>query len=339
MFASCLHRCSPSSFLVKLTSGYLVLRSLTTVTSLVVVASSTSRTASSAWALLLVLLVCQLLSLLYEAGWLLVWRQPGLSRLLRQYSSYLAKVDVARGRSVPCPLNQLRSHQILPRLNPHSSSPDLTLLLDLLATRSGLGLALRCLACLEEDFSQSWAPTGLQADIGEEEVAVFWRDPVVLRYITSPAVSLHYGLELERPGTGRTRRIVSQQEVVMARQSWRKTELGDSVDLGDSDQFVYRETFQSVAAQAGCRVRVWTIVDGHLVSSKQEVFPSLRHLQQSQGSCQSLQSTGGCDGGRLDQGGFHLDREIITQNYEDSNTGPLRLRLNKGKQLSTMFSK
>ena len=125
----------------------------------------------------------------------------------------------------------------------------------------------------------------------------------------------------------------------MARQSWRKTELGDSVDLGDSDQFVYRETFQSVAAQAGCRVRVWTIVDGHLVSSKQEVFPSLRHLQQSQGSCQSLQSTGGCDGGRLDQGGFHLDREIITQNYEDSNTGPLRLRLNKGKQLSTMFSK
>ena len=32
MFANCLHRCSPSSFLLKLTSGYLVLKSLTTVT-------------------------------------------------------------------------------------------------------------------------------------------------------------------------------------------------------------------------------------------------------------------------------------------------------------------
>ena len=310
LFANCLHRCSPSNFLLKLTSGFLVLKSLTTVSSLVWVASSTFLTVSSVWALLLALLLAQSLTLLYEAGWLLVSRDPGLTGLLSQYSSFLAKVDVARGRAVPSPLNRQRTEQLLPSLNPHSSSPDLRLVLDLLASRSGLGLALRCLAFLEADFSQSWAPTGLQADIGEEEVVVFWRDPVVLRYISTSAFSLHYGVELDSPGAARSSRIVSQQEVRMLRQSWRKTN-SEAVSLGEEGQFVYSETFpaQSGPAQAGCRLRVWTIVNGHLVSSAQQIFCSFDNQQHtaSQGSCQSLQSTGGCDRDHLDKAGEQLE--------------------------------
>ena len=71
MFASCLHRCSPSSFLVKLTSGYLMLKSLTTVSSLVWVASSSSTRVSSVWALLLALL--ELVKLKLSKTWQNHW--------------------------------------------------------------------------------------------------------------------------------------------------------------------------------------------------------------------------------------------------------------------------
>ena len=308
MFSNCLHRCSPSNFLVRLSSGFLLLKSLTTVWSLVWVA--TSLTLTTVWALLLTLLLAQCLALLYEAAWLLIYRDRGLTGVLRQYSAFLAKVDVARGRSVPSPLAQERPEQVLPCLNPHSSSPDLQLLLDLLASRSGLGLALRCLAFLETDFSQSWAPSGLQADVGCEEVSVFWTDPVVLRYINSEAFNLHYGVELDIPGAARSSRIVSQQELRMLRQTWKKAR-ADSVNLGDSEQFVYRETFrcQAVPSQAGCRLRVWTIVDGHLVSNSEQIFArfdQLRHTA-SQASCQSSQSTGGGDRDHLDKAGIQLE--------------------------------
>ena len=77
------------------------------------------------------------------------------------------------------------SFKVLPLLNPYNSSPDLKLLLDLIATKSGSGLAIRCLAMMETDFAESWAPTGLQVEFEAENVVIYWKDAVVINYLTS----------------------------------------------------------------------------------------------------------------------------------------------------------
>ena len=289
IFTNSLHRCDRSKFLLVLCWLYLTTRSVLTVSSLAVVSMSCCEVTGPVVWPLLCLLCCQCLTVLYETVWLSGPRDKRFTGLMSQYCSFLSKVDVARGRSVPSPLNPAMSEQVLPSLNPYTASPDLKLLLDLLASRAGLGLSLRCLAFLESDLGHSWAPSGLQGEVGEGEVMVYWRDPVVLRYITlsTSGLSLHYGLELEIEGSTQTR-IVSHREVNMNKMSWSKS--STNVNMGDSRDFVYQETFHSKAAKTGSKLRVWTIVNGHLISKCEAVIFS---VDVPGGSLQSLQSEGG----------------------------------------------
>ena len=174
-------------------------------------------------------------------------------------------MDVARGRSVPSPVDKCPV-QVLSSLNPYNTSQDLKLLLDLIASKSGSGLALRCLAKLETDFSDSWCPTGLQAEFEGESIGVYWKDPVVVNYLTSTkSLRIHYGVELEEMGCITRTRIISHQEVRFMKQTWKANNSG-SVDLGNMDDFIYHESFPSSLLSSTATVRVWTVVNGQLIS-------------------------------------------------------------------------
>ena len=99
---------------------------------------------------------------------------------MSRYKSYLAQVDVTRGRRVPLPPDQIKLHQLLPPKNPYTASRDTRLLPDLLATLQGAGAALRVLAVLEAEVASSWQAEGLTLELKETEVSVYWKDPVVL---------------------------------------------------------------------------------------------------------------------------------------------------------------
>lgn len=174
-------------------------------------------------------------------------------------------MDVARGRSVPSPVDK-SPVQVLSSLNPYNTSQDLKLLLDLIATKSGSGLALRCLAKLETDFSDSWSPTGLQAEFEGECLLVYWKDPVVINYVTTnKSLRIHYGVELEEVGCITKTRIISHQEVRFMKQTWRTNNSG-SVDLGNIDDFIYHESFPVSPLSSAATVRVWTVINGQLIS-------------------------------------------------------------------------
>ena len=185
---------------------------------------------------------------------------------MTHYTLYLGKIDIARGRSVPSPVENHRPHQVLPPLNPYSSSRDLRLLLDLLATKVGTGIALRCLAGLETDLADSWAATGLQLETEEGSLVVYWKDPIVMSYMPLCVVKVHYGVEVEIAGYKTQTRIISHEEVRFMKQTWRANN-PTAVELGADDDFIYHENFSGFSVLFPCTVRVWTIVNGQLVSS------------------------------------------------------------------------
>ena len=73
----------------------------------------------------------------------------------------------------------------------------------------------------------------------------------------------------------------------MNKMTWSKS--STNVNMGDSRDFVYQETFHSKAAKTGSKLRVWTIVNGHLISKCEAVIFS---VDVPGGSLQSLQSEG-----------------------------------------------
>ena len=48
--------------------------------------------------------------------------------------------------------------KVVDSLNPYIASANVRLILDLVATRAGVGLALRCLSFLEMDVQNNWKP-------------------------------------------------------------------------------------------------------------------------------------------------------------------------------------
>ena len=48
--------------------------------------------------------------------------------------------------------------KVVDSLNPYIASANVRLILDLIATRAGVGLALRCLSFLEMDVQNNWKP-------------------------------------------------------------------------------------------------------------------------------------------------------------------------------------
>ena len=251
--------------------------SLTLASSVFVIQSSSPPTSQNQakfnlylflWSLTVGLLCLQLAALISGIFWYFLSRSYTFSRLMTHYSLFLGKVDVARGRSVPSPVENHRPHQVLPALNPYSSSKDLRLLLDLLATKVGTGIALRCLAGLETDLADSWAPTGVQLETEEGSLVVYWKDPIVMSYMPSEVVKVHYGVEVEILGYKTQTRIISHEEVRFMKQTWRANN-PSAVELGPDDDFIYHEHFSGFSVMFPCTVRVWTIVNGQLISSSE----------------------------------------------------------------------
>ena len=165
------------------------------------------------------------------------------------------------------PLEKHKPVQVLSSLNPYNSSPDLKLLLDLIASKAGSGLAIKCLAKLEADFASNWAPTGVQVEFESENLVVYWKDAVVINYLASNSdVRIHYGVEMEEAGSTTKTRIISHQEVRFMKQTWRANNPA-TVDLGAVDDFIYHETFEDCSGLASTfTVRIWSVVNGQLIS-------------------------------------------------------------------------
>ena len=54
--------------------------------------------------------------------------------------------------------NKSKIVQVVDCLNPYVASANIRLVLDLVASRAGVGLALRCLSFLEIDVQNNWKP-------------------------------------------------------------------------------------------------------------------------------------------------------------------------------------
>eukprot|EP00090_Calanus_glacialis_P006660 TRINITY_DN15186_c0_g1_i1.p1 TRINITY_DN15186_c0_g1~~TRINITY_DN15186_c0_g1_i1.p1 ORF type:complete len:577 (+),score=92.80 TRINITY_DN15186_c0_g1_i1:214-1944(+) len=276
VFTNALHRSEKSSFLLKVFLTNMFLRGSFTLASSVFVIMSSSPPIGQTqaklhlylflWSLTIGLLCLQLCALICGVFWCFLSRNYAFCRLMTHYTLYLGKIDIARGRSVPSPVENHRPHQVLPPLNPYSSSRDLRLLLDLLATKVGTGIALRCLAGLETDLADSWAATGLQLETEEGSLVVYWKDPIVMSYMPLCVVKVHYGVEVEIAGYKTQTRIISHEEVRFMKQTWRANN-PSAVELGADDDFIYHENFSGFSVLFPCTVRVWTIVNGQLVSS------------------------------------------------------------------------
>ena len=287
-----LYRCHSSSYHQKIFLSYLVARLsvCVAVTGVTVTSFSSSMQLTLTWflwCLTLTLVSVQLVALVIGLGWTVITRNIVLTQLMKHYSSFLSKVDVARGRSVPSPPDN-KPVQVLPLLNPYDTSPDLKLLLDLIATKSGCGLAVRCLATMEPDFAESWTPSGLQAEIEGDSVMVYWKDAVVINYLAScSSLKVHYGVEVEEMGCSVKTRIISHQEVRFMKQTWRANNPAN-VDLGTLDDFIYHESFDVNSGLGPVMVRVWTIVNGQLISfTEKKLIGNMGYNQNSDSSSSS----------------------------------------------------
>ena len=285
VFTNTLYKCHDSSILVKIFIATLLGQLCVSAATVGVTVHSFDASIASPgsiliwflWLLTLVLGTVQITVLMLGLGWSLISRNFQMSQIMRRYSSFLSKIDITRGRAVPSPVEDHKPVQVLPELNPYNTSPDLKLLLDLVSSKSGSGLALRVLAKLEIDFAESWAPRGLQieeeadAESGGTQVTVYWKDAVVVNYIAgnnnnnnNNGPKIHYGLELIETGTRTRTKIISHQEVRFMKQTWRANHPGQ-VDLGSLEDFIYHETFP-VMNKACVTARVWTVVSGQLIS-------------------------------------------------------------------------
>lgn len=282
VFTNTLYKCHDSSSLVKIFIATLLGQLGVAAATIGVTVSSFDASVTSPssgfvhiwflWLLTLTLATAQATVLSLGLGWSLISRNIEMTQIMRRYSSFLTKIDITRGRAVPSPVEDHKPVQVLPELNPYNTSPDLKLLLDLLSSKSGSGLALRVLAKLESDFAESWTPRGLQieeeadTESGGTQVTVYWKDAVVVNYIAgnNTGPKIHYGLELMETGERTRTKIISHQEVRFMKQTWRANHPGQ-VDLGSLEDFIYHETFPKIS-QSSVTVRVWTVVNGQLIS-------------------------------------------------------------------------
>ena len=117
-------------------------------------------------AILMVLLILGTFGLsLYSLTWPWMISKSTWGQLMEQYSIILNKIDVARGRCVPVPSKLMHSssrlfsipnsplnmlhlrsssktslERIVDALNPYTASPNIRLILDMIAYKSGLGI-------------------------------------------------------------------------------------------------------------------------------------------------------------------------------------------------------
>lgn len=253
---------------------------------------------------------------LYSCCWPWMVAASPWGQLMQKYSMILTKIDVARGRCVPVPsyapkIQKAASkfsllihpkvpviERIIDALNPYTASPNIRLILDMVAYKSGLGVALRNLAFLEIDVHNNWRPFRPQISfaidhLGESALDVSWKDPLAVLYLVPvpDELQLHYGIEIEY-GSGqqdeifeRVVEIVGYQESRYFRQIWRYHRKGScGSDVGDStltlnqenesiaeasahggnginnEPFTYRETFSHIYPPNNGTVKVTFLI-------------------------------------------------------------------------------
>ncbi|TRY63378.1 hypothetical protein TCAL_09031 [Tigriopus californicus] len=225
--------------------------------------------------LLEILLVSQVILLMFASLWTHVVIGATLwGKLMKSYSEAVNKIDVIRGRSVPSPPFRKRSSErVLDSLNPYVSSPNIRLILDLLAFRHGLGVGLKTLAALEIDVQNNWRPLRLAVRDAPQGLEITWKDPLAVLYIMPVPRSLRlcYGLEISFPHhptfpNEKIVEIVGFEEKRYYEQIWTATR-ANAVDLKLKESFTYSEVFAEVTTDfLPAFVDVWTILDGQLVS-------------------------------------------------------------------------
>ena len=255
---------------------------------------------------------------LYSLTWPWMISKSTWGQLMEQYSIILNKIDVARGRCVPVPsklmhssrfsipnspLNMLHRsssktslERIVDALNPYTASPNIRLILDMIAYKSGLGVALRNLAFLEIDVHNNWRPFRPQINFvastseainPQLTLEVSWKDPLALLYLkpVPNELQVHYGIEIEYGNVTDVQKlveIVGYQETRYFRQIWHYQHHGSISSVegstltltqdknihDENEGFSYRELFQNVHPKTHetIKVSVWTIIDGQLIA-------------------------------------------------------------------------
>ena len=270
IFANILHHAANRGFLWTWFWLKNVMRTLLVIVALSVTAhfhmstlesTSENQQAKFSIALLMIIVLIGVIGLcFYGLAWPWMVAASPWGQLMQKYSGILNKIDVARGRCVPVlsgasamlhhasskfsimapntPLHMLGRNltktsveRIVDALNPYTASPNIRLILDLVAYKSGLGVALRSLAFLEIDVHNNWRPFRPQLNFlvdpsGESSLEVSWKDPLAILYLipVPSELQVHYGIEIEY-GLGqdpieRLVEIVGYQESRYFRQIW-----------------------------------------------------------------------------------------------------------------------
>ena len=181
--------------------------------------------------------------------------------------------------------------RIVDALNPYTASPNIRLILDLIAYKSGIGVALRILAFLEIDVHNNWRPFRPSLKFVKEDseinLEICWKDPLAILYLNPVPneLQLHYGIEIfygaSSDDCDKLVEIVGYQETRYFRQIWHYHRGSVSSNLEDStltlsqpgqdpqEPFVYKELFSNIFPPKNeeiLKVVVWTIIDGQLIA-------------------------------------------------------------------------
>lgn len=234
-----------------------------------------------------ILLLSQVMLFIFANLWTHVILGSTLwGKLMKSYSEAVNKIDVIRGRSVPSPpFRKKSSERVLDSLNPYESSPNIRLILDLLAFRHGLGVGLKTLAALEIDVQNNWRPLRLTVQETPQGLEITWKDPLAVLYImpVPRSMRLCYGLEISFPHhptfpNEKIVEIVGFEEKRYYEQIWSATR-ANAVDLKLKESFTYNEVFAEVTTDfLPAFVDVWTILDGQLISKSSFVCDVLSDI-------------------------------------------------------------
>eukprot|EP00096_Caligus_rogercresseyi_P015671 TRINITY_DN813_c2_g1_i1.p1 TRINITY_DN813_c2_g1~~TRINITY_DN813_c2_g1_i1.p1 ORF type:complete len:682 (+),score=185.01 TRINITY_DN813_c2_g1_i1:292-2337(+) len=287
IFANTFHHASNRKSLSVLFRVYNIVRALISIFLLLIMVYSQFNTVSSGAHHKSqghkMLEVTSILILLFQfgvLGYALLWsflimKKSLWGQLMNVYKRTLDKIDIARGRCVPSPPNQRRAERILDALNPYISSENIQLVLDLLAYRAGVGVALRTLSHLEIDVQNNWKPFRLGSKVlSNGALEVTWKDPLAVIYLPASFPSrlrLHYGIEItftnEHTDMERIVEIIGYDETRYLQQVWNSSRPNSVADLrSSSDSMQYVEVFRGIPSGAHVEIAVWTIVDGMLIS-------------------------------------------------------------------------
>ena len=235
------------------------------------------------------ILALQVILLLWATMWPWLNTRSLWGKVMRAYSHTTDKLDVVRGRSVPSPSKRgggrgggksakYSAHRVLGSLNPYAASANIRLVLDLVAAKSGIGLAFKCLAAIEVDVQSNWRPQKLNFELGQDDaLEVIWEDPLAVVYLAPvpKQLQLHYGISVNFssgcPCPEDIVAVVGYDESRFYQQVWRSSRPG-KVHMNVAEAaLTYKESFGGIPRQVyGAQVEVWTIVDGQLVAKAAE---------------------------------------------------------------------